>query len=73
MEFKNGKNYRLKIWPLHKQILPDEGKLVIKSNSITIRMKKRDNKHWSDLKEKKQDTSKEETKKSAGASEGGSS
>jgi len=48
----NGKNYRLRVDPLNDLIDPATGKLKVKSNSITLEMKKKDNKYWGDLKPK---------------------
>ena len=46
----NGKNYRLRLDPLHKDIDVAECKMQIKSNSITISLKKHDTlKHWTDI------------------------
>lgn len=49
----NGKNWRLKISALNNLIDPAESKLKIKSNSITLELKKREKRQWSDVKEKK--------------------
>lgn len=48
----NGKNLRLVLNPLNNLIDPATGKLKVKSNSITLEMKKRENKYWGDIKPK---------------------
>jgi thymidylate synthase len=48
----NGKNLRLKINPLFKDIYVDKSKFKIKSNSATIVLKKKGSDYWSDIKEK---------------------
>ena len=50
LNFNGGKNYRLKIQPLHDIIDPAASKFKVKSNSITIDLVKRKTKHWSDIK-----------------------
>ena len=47
-DFK-GQNWRLRLEPLCKDIDVAECKMQIKSNSITLTLKKHENKHWSDL------------------------
>lgn len=49
----NGKNYRLKISPLHDLIDPAASKFKVKSNSITFDLVKKKSKHWSDIKQTK--------------------
>ena len=49
----NGKNYRLKISPLHDIIDPAASKLKVKSNSITLDLVKKKSKYWSDIKQTK--------------------
>lgn len=49
----NGKNLRLKIAPLNGLIDPAACKLKVKSNSVTLELKKAKNKYWDDIKEKK--------------------
>lgn len=49
----SGKNFRLKIAPLNGLIDPAASKLKVKSNSITLEMKKAKSKYWTDIKEKK--------------------
>ena len=49
----NGKNLRLKIQPLNNLIDPASSKLKVKSNSITLELRKNKTKHWDDVKEKK--------------------
>jgi hypothetical protein len=49
----NNKNWRLKINPLNGLIDPAASKLKVKSNSITLELKKAKTKHWDDIKEKK--------------------
>lgn len=53
----NGKNWRLKISPLNNLIEPGASKLKVKSNSITLELKKANKKYWTDIKEKKKTTS----------------
>ena len=53
LNFNNGKNYRLKISPLHDLIDPAASKFKVKSNSITIDLVKKKSKHWSDIKQTK--------------------
>lgn len=48
----NGKNWRLKLGPLGGLISPAACKLKVKSNSITLELKKAKSKFWSDIKEK---------------------
>ena len=48
----NKKNLRLKIDPLGGQVDPASCKLKVKSNSITLELKKAKDKYWSDVKEK---------------------
>jgi len=50
-DFKQ-KNWRLKITPLHKPIDPSKCELKVKSNSLTIQLKKAESSFWSDIKEK---------------------
>lgn len=50
LNFNGGKNYRLKIQPLHDLIDPAASKFKVKSNSITIDLVKKKSKHWSDIK-----------------------
>ncbi len=62
-EFK-GKNYRFRLEPLHRDIDVGACTMQIKTNSITITLKKREGtKHWSDILQKK------EAKKESKASE----
>ena len=49
----NGKNWRLKIPSLNNLIDPAASKLKVKSNSVTLELKKKEKKQWSDIKEKK--------------------
>lgn len=49
----NQKNLRLKISPLNGLIDPASCKLKVKSNSISLELKKAKNKYWDDIKEKK--------------------
>eukprot|EP00831_Metopus_contortus_P013516 TRINITY_DN1548_c0_g1_i1.p1 TRINITY_DN1548_c0_g1~~TRINITY_DN1548_c0_g1_i1.p1 ORF type:complete len:222 (+),score=58.95 TRINITY_DN1548_c0_g1_i1:209-874(+) len=49
----DGKNYRLKIYPLNKEILPGNSRFSIKTNMISITMAKNGKEHWDDIKEKK--------------------
>ena len=46
----NGKNWRLKFPQLNGLIDPAACKLKVKSNSITIELKKAKSKHWDDIK-----------------------
>lgn len=52
----DGKNYRLKIEALDKDIIPDESKIIVKKNRVTIKLKKVKGEysydHWTDLKKK---------------------
>lgn len=50
LNFNGGKNYRLKIQPLHDIIDPAASKFKVKSNSITIDLVKKKSKYWSDIK-----------------------
>ena len=61
----NGKNYRLRIAPLNKLIDPAASKMKIKSNSITLELRKHDTqkKHWDDVKEKKSNLGDSDKKK----------
>ena len=45
----NGRNLRLGLAPLAHPIVPDESKIQIKSNSITMTLKKADASHWESL------------------------
>jgi calcyclin binding protein len=47
----NGKNWRLRIGPLNGLIDPASCKIKVKSNSITLELKKAKSKYWSDIKE----------------------
>jgi calcyclin binding protein len=49
----NGKNLRLKIVPLNGLIDPAACKMKVKSNSLTLELKKAKKKYWDDIKEKK--------------------
>ena len=49
----NGKNWRLKIAPLNGLIDPAACKLKVKSNSITLELKKAKSRYWDDVKENK--------------------
>ena len=49
----NGKNWRLKINPLNGLIDPASCKMKVKSNSITLELKKANSRFWDDIKEKK--------------------
>ena len=49
----NGKNWRLKLSPLNGLIDPASCKLKVKSNSISLELKKAKPKYWDDIKEKK--------------------
>ena len=51
----NGKHYRFRLEPLHKDIDVGACNMQIKSNSITITLKKREGtKHWTDILQKKE-------------------
>lgn len=65
----NNKNLRLKISPLNGLIDPAECKLKVKSNSITIEMKKAKLKHWDDIKETKPSASDTRLKNAANEKE----
>ena len=52
LNFK-GKNWRLKISPLNGLIDPAACKIKVKSNSITLELKKAKKKYWDDIKQKK--------------------
>ena len=67
----NGKNWRLKIGPLNGLIDPAACKLKVKSNSITLELRKSKSKHWDDLKEKKKDALASAAKKGPAADEEG--
>ena len=45
----NGKHLRLKLVPLAYHITVEESKIQVKSNSLTITLKKADSNHWTDL------------------------
>ncbi len=71
----NGHNYRLKISPLNGLIDPAESKLKVKSNSISVELKKAKPKYWDDIKEKKasfsaakKEADKDDSEKDPGAS-----
>jgi hypothetical protein len=49
----HGKNLRLKIQPLNNIIDPASCKMKVKTNSITLELRKNNKKHWDDIKEKK--------------------
>ena len=51
----NGKHLRLKLVPLSYHISAEESKIQVKSNSITITMKKADKSHWMNLLKKSGD------------------
>lgn len=48
----NGKNLRLKISPLNDLIKPAECKMKVRTNSIKLELKKKENKFWGDIKPK---------------------
>lgn len=51
-----GKNYRLLVEALDKDIVPDESKIIVKKNRVTVKLKKVKGEysydHWTDLKKK---------------------
>jgi len=49
----NDKNYRLRVYPLNKNINEKESSFKVKTNSISIKLKKSGTETWDDLKEKK--------------------
>ena len=59
----NGKNYRLRIPELQDTIELSDCKFQVKSNSITITLKKSKNESWTDLKPKQTLLGKKEKKK----------
>ena len=52
----NKKNLRLRLTPLSYHIDPAESKIQIKSNSITITLKKAEGRHWINLLKKGNDS-----------------
>jgi len=61
-----GKNYRLVMEALEKDIVPDESKIVVKKNRVTVKLKKIKGEysydHWNDLKKKGGRVAKEKEK-----------
>mmetsp|Transcript_28156 Transcript_28156/g.32282 ORF Transcript_28156/g.32282 Transcript_28156/m.32282 type:complete len:220 (-) Transcript_28156:192-851(-) len=47
----NGKNFRFLLDPTVEEIVPDQSSFVVKENSIHLSIKKKEKKHWSELRE----------------------